>query len=65
MFLSSPILVLLAGIVHAQFPAAPDDLEVITSGLDPDVKLSYKEVRTDKLASYTVLTLHPGAWSAL
>lgn len=65
MFLSSTVFVLLTGLTHAQFPSAPVDVEVVTSKLDPDVKLSYKEVCSRISVLLTVLTLWPGPWGFL
>lgn len=65
MFLSSTVFVLLTGLAHAQFPSAPVGVEVITSKLDPDVKLSYKEVCSWILILWAVLTLWPGPWRPL
>ncbi|KAJ9604470.1 hypothetical protein H2200_011306 [Cladophialophora chaetospira] len=44
---SFSVLALLAGLVHGQFPSPPNDLEVIVSTLNPDVKLSYKQVQPE------------------
>ncbi len=50
MLLSFSVLTLLAGVIHAQFPSPPSGLEVIVSTLNPDVKLSYKQVSAGELA---------------
>jgi len=38
------VLAVLAGFAQAQFPSPPTDLTVITSTLNPNVTISYKQV---------------------
>lgn len=44
MLLESCLLALLSGLAQAQYPSEPVDVEVVTSELNPDVNITYKEV---------------------
>jgi hypothetical protein len=44
MLLDLCISTLFAGLALAQYPSEPEDLEVVTSELNPDVTITYKQV---------------------
>lgn len=46
----------LAALAYAQFPSLPTDLTVISSKLQPDVIISYKQVRVARASDMVCLT---------
>ena len=68
MLFSISTLTLLAGFACAQFPVEPSDVAVVTSELNSEVQITYKEVvrkRCDSVDSLLIPVHSPGKFARL